>query len=237
MTTLSRFARPEDESLFESRRAFNAGAAAWQAWFDAHKDARPDAAAMCERFGEWCGAAFFAQGEELWRFGVHPQQRGPLARLFCEVARAAMELDPAGDPRLDEGEARLWSAALATSPRATGGWEAGVIERSGELGFGFIGVKHRLADLFRRAARSDGRAIRFYAQVFVGPDALPPSRWGTGDAFSLPALLERGAAITAQTPPEEIPARTTLCLLLWNRGWPARWVTRSLDIARQRAVR
>ena len=235
MTTLARFARPEDEALFQSRRAFNEGAEAWQAWFDAHKDGHPDAA-VWGRFEELCGASFAAQGEELWRFGVHPLQRAALGRMFCGVARAKMELDPAGDPRPDGWEARLWSAALASSPRSASLWEAEQLARSGELGFGFASVLHRLADLYRRAARFDGRAIRLYAQVFVGPNPHAPSRWGNGEAHSLPTLLERGAAITPTTPPAEVPARHTLCLLLSNRGWPAPWVARSVHIARQSAA-
>ena len=232
MNRIARLARPEDAALFVSRHAFNCGFSSFETWFYAQTQPAPEE--VWHAFNQHLGATFALQSETIWSCGVHPQQRTKLARLFCEVARAKMELDPAGDPLLDVTETRLWGAALRVSPRAVIQWQRTHLERNGELGFGFAGVKHRLADLCRRASRTDGRAMRLYIEAFVGPNASLPSRLGTSAHQSLATLLERGATLSSQSAIEEVQARYGLCLLLWNRGWRAPWVETSLHLARQR---
>lgn len=221
----------QDAALFEARRAFNRGFQPLQTWFDAQVYLPADE--VWQEFNAHLGAAFESQSEGIWRCCGHPAQRAALARLFCEVAWAKMQLDPHGDPTVDATEARLWSAALASSPRAVLAWEARHLEERGELGFGFGSAKHRLADLLRRAGRTDGAALRLYIEVFAGRGALPPSGWSGQNRVAL--LIERGAALSPGSSEQEVAERYSLCLLLWQRGWSAPWVARSLQIARERA--
>ena len=213
-----------------ARRAFNDDFIALQTWLDAQDNAAP--IEVWERFSAQLGASFGAQNAALWNCALHPQWRAPLARLFCRVAVARMQLDPWADPLADNTEARLWSAALAASPRAVREWEAQTLKIQGEIGAGFVSAKHRLADLYRRAGRCDQSAVRLYVEIFTGRNALPEMRRGAGAHHAVGALLERGASISAHTDAAQIAARYGLCLLLWNRRYGAAWVGRSLQLAR-----
>ena len=164
---------------------------------------------------------------------MHPQQRARLAFLFCEAAHAKMRLDSyGGDYAFDPHEGQIWDAALRVSRRAVENWETEIWRERGEFGGIYRGAAHRLADLYRRAARADERALRLYIAVFVGPNAAPLARVGAGAQIGVDALLERGAAISPASASAEIEARYSLCLLLRNRGYRAPWLLRSLQLAR-----
>lgn len=221
----------ETSQIFEHRRAFGRAYARFDAWLRAQQ--APDAEAIWHAFAQEVLAAFLAQSPTIWSCGVHPNQRARLAFLLCEAARAKMRLDGfGGDFDFDPHEGQIWDAALRVSRRAVESWEAQIWREHGEFGGIYRGAAHRLADLYRRAARTDERAIRLYTAVFVGPNAAPMSRVGAGAQISVDVLLERGAALSPAGEPAQIEARYSLCLLLRNRGYGAAWLHRSLQIAR-----
>ncbi len=221
----------QTHAIFASRRAFGRSTARFDAWFSAQE--APAADEIWETFGREVLAAFLAQSATIWSCGVHPQARARLAFLLCEAARAKMQLDGCGgDYNFDPHEGQIWDAALRVSRRAVEIWEAEIWRKRGEFGGIYGGASHRLADLYRRAGRTDERALRLYIAVFTGSRAAPMARVGAGAQISVDALLQRGAAISDSSAPDEIAARYSLCLLLRNRGYGATWLPRSLQIAR-----
>ena len=222
--------------IFEARRDFNGGFARFDAWLSAQTSPAPEE--VWARFGADVLASFLIQSAAIWNCGVHPCQRARLATLFCAAAHAKMQLDGAvGDYEFDPHEGQLWDAALRISRRAVQNWEAQTWQERGEFGGIFSGARHRLADLYRRAARCDERALRLYIEVFTGPNRAPVSRVGAGAEISIDALLERGAAISLQHATDEISARYGLCLLLRARSHGAPWLHRSLQLAREHLPR
>lgn len=206
-------------------------------WNEATSSAAPD-----EIWGHYWAhlrPILYAVTPSVLALRVHILWRPRVAQALCRTALAHLILDPW--PSLSDGseEARLWESALYCSARGVADWEKQFWFDSPAAEWNYWGARHRLADLHRRAARTDAGAVENYIAVFTGPAARGFSGDGPGGEHAPEQLIERGAHIqnADALTSDELRTRYGLCLRLALQRFPALWVEASLRAARTRRIR
>lgn len=196
-------------------------------------------------FLAWCAAHPDAPLEDLWHaydtqlrsvwqpfsaawlaLRIAPAHRVPLAQICAQIATARLGYLPfpaRGDNAL---EAKLWEVAFALNRHTK-------TPRDWEIINGYLAPVHRLADLYRRASRSDADAVA----LLIENVALPlNANEGVGAHYQASQLIFQGAHITTDEPPKiaDVRARLGLCYRLKLRGFAAHWVQTSIEIGEQR---
>ena len=154
------------------------------------------------------------------------------ARVLVERLRFLRTLPPGADPRFLPPRPK-WRAIRELCYDSATKVLAVTRRRFWESDDGIYGVRHRLADLARRAGRHDAPALSLYIEVFYGSDALRWSAHGLGGHHDPAQLLKHGARITPEIlrNPLEAHRRHGLCLRLAMQEFSAAWLFDSLKIA------
>ena len=152
-------------------------------------------------------------------------QRAPLAAACAQMARARMWYLPF--PPLDENalETKLWEVAFALEAQNK-------TSRDWEMAGGYLSPAHRLADLYRRAGRSDADAVA----LLIETNAQSFSNEGAGAHHQAQQLIYQGAHITDVEPTgiDDMRVRLGLCYRLKLHDYAAAWVQNSVEAGQLR---
>lgn len=161
---------------------------------------------------------------------IAPTQRAPLAQVCAQIATARLWYLPFPTPEDNALETKLWEVAFALDARSRAG-------RDWDAACGYVSPAHRLADLYRRAGRSDAEAVALLIELSA--QSVNFSSEGAGAHHQVPQLIFQGAHITDNEPREinEVRVRLALCYRLQLRDYAAEWVQTSVQIGQQRLRR
>lgn len=153
---------------------------------------------------------------------VSPLSREDVARLCAVLALSRLRFNRAPTGEALNDELFLWELATLLMPRNF--W----IDQW-EYVAGYSSPHHRMADLYRRAARTDQMAMQCYVDFFCSAES--PTFDSNGSSFAL--LLKQGAVIDSTISVGELHQKLSWCFQLRLRAQSESlpWLMSSIECA------